>query len=108
MKEVKREKVEETMRRLAANFVQEISGANSLITVTGVSLSSNGKNVEIFFTTIPDDQENTVLKFLTRKTPLFKNYLMNKSRMGIIPKIDFRIDYGERSRQRLDELSRKD
>jgi len=104
----KMEKTVEIIYRLAAEFVQAVSSRASLITVTRITLSPTGKEVAVFFTTIPDTQEDTALKFLTRKLPEFKNFLKEKSRLGIIPHIEFKIDYGERNRQRLDELSRED
>ena len=106
MREIKREKTGEIIHRLAAKFVHEESSPASLLTITRVELSPTGKEVKIFFTTLPEDQEDTALKFLIRKTPEFKRYVRDESRIGIIPHIDFKIDYGERNRQRLDELSR--
>jgi ribosome-binding factor A len=105
MKDVRKEKITEIIRELAAEFILEESSKSSLITVTRTELSSSGKDGIIFFTTIPEDQEDTALKFLERKTGEFKNYLKKNSRLGILPHLTFRIDYGERNRQRLDELS---
>ena len=105
MRDIKREKTEEIIHRLVAKFVHNESTSASLLTITRVELSPTGKEVKIFFTTLPESQEDTALKFLIRKTPEFKTYLRDKSRLGLIPHIDFKIDYGERNRQRLDELS---
>ena len=106
MREIKREIVAEILRRLAAKFVHDESSPASLLTITRVELSPTGKEAKIFFTTLPESQEDTALKFLIRKTPEFKKYIRDESRIGIIPHVDFKIDYGERNRQRLDELSR--
>jgi len=105
MREIKKGKTIEIIHRLVAKFVQDISSPASLITITRVELSMTGKEAKVFFTTLPEDQEDTALKFLIRKTPEFKKYLRDKSRLGLIPHIDFKIDYGERNRQRLDKLS---
>src|SRR3989338_839996 len=105
MREIKKGKTVEIIHRLVAKFVQDISSPASLITITRVELSMTGKEAKVFFTTLPENQEDTALKFLIRKTPEFKKYLRDKSRLGLIPHIDFKIDYGERSRQRLDKLS---
>jgi len=105
MRQIKREIKSEILHRLAAKFIQEISSPASLITVTRVELSPTGKESKIFFTTIPESQEKTALKFLERKTPEFKKYLKEESRIGIIPHVNFKIDFGERNRQRLDKLS---
>lgn len=105
MKNIKREKVGEILYRLAAEFVRDESTPVSLLTITRVELSSVGKDAKIFFTTLPESVEDTALKFLERKTPEFKKYIREKSRIGLVPFITFKIDYGERNRQRLDELS---
>jgi len=93
------------IHRLAAKFVHDESSPASLLTITRVELSPTGKEAKIFFTTLPESQEDTALKFLIRKTSDFKRYLRDESRIGLIPHIDFKIDYGERNRQRLDKLS---
>ena len=106
MKERKREITSEIIHRLSAKFILEEGGNSSLITVTRVDISPTGKEAKIYFTTLPESQEETALKFLERKKPEFHRYIRDESRIGIIPHIDFRIDYGERNRQRLDEVTR--
>lgn len=105
MREIKREIIAEILHRLAAKFVHDESSPASLLTITRVELSPTGKEAKIFFTTLPEKQEDTALKFLERKTPEFKKYIRDNSRIGLVPHIDFKIDYGERNRQRLDQLS---
>lgn len=105
MRELKRERVAEILHRLAAEFVRDEAGSSSLLTVTRVELSPTGKEAKIFFTTLPESEEDTALKFLTRKLSDLKKYVRDKSSFGIVPHIDWKVDYGERNRQRLDELS---
>jgi len=107
MREIKREKIGEIIHRLAAEFVRDEAGDSSLLTITRVELSPTGKEAKIYFTTLPENKEDTALKFLIRKTPEFKKYIRDESRIGLVPHIDFKIDYGERNRQRLDELSKE-
>lgn len=90
---------------MAAQFILEEGGKGSLITVTRVELYPAGKEGKIFFTTFPEKEEDTVLKFLERKAPEFKLYVRDHSRIGIVPHLVFKIDYGERNRQHLDTLS---
>lgn len=106
MRELKRNRTGEIIHRLAAEYIRNISSKGSLITITRVELSPTGKEAKVFFTTLPEEQEDTALKFLERKTPEFKRYVRDESRIGFVPHVDFKIDYGERSRQRLDELTR--
>lgn len=105
MREIKREKIGEIIHRMAAEFVRDEASGASLLTITRVELSPTGKEAKIYFTTLPENQEDTALKFLIRKTLKFKKYVGDESRIGLVPHIDFKIDYGERNRQRLDELS---
>lgn len=104
MKEVKRERTGEIIHRLAAEFTRNKASEASLLTITRVELSKDGKGADIYFTTLPEDREDTALKFLTRKTPEFRQYAKAKSRLGLIPRMTFKIDRGERHRQRLDTL----
>lgn len=95
----------EILRHLAAEFVVREATPASLITITRVTVSPSGKVADVFFTTLPESQEDTALKFLERKGSEFVQYVRDKSKIGIIPQLRFKIDYGERNRQRLDELS---
>jgi ribosome-binding factor A len=106
MRPIKHDKVEEILHRHAAEFIRDESGKSSLITVTRVELNPSGKDAVIFFTTLPESEEDTALKFLERKAPEFKQWVTKESRIGIVPHLRFKIDYGERNRQRLDEISR--
>lgn len=105
MREIKKERISEILHRLAAEFIRDNGGKTSLVTVTRVELYPAGKEGKIFFTTFPEDQEDTVLKFLERKASEFKLYVREHSKIGIVPHLVFKIDYGERNRQRLDTLS---
>lgn len=105
MREIKREKIGEMIHRLAAAFVRDEASQASLLTITRVELNESGKEALVFFTTLPEDGQRAALKFLERKTAEFKRYVRDESRIGIVPRISFHIDYGERNRQRLDELS---
>ncbi len=105
MREIKREKIGEIIHRLAAEFVRDEASGASLLTITRVELSDTGKEAKIYFTTLPESEEGTALKFLIRKTSEFKKYVRDESCIGLVPHVDFKIDYGERNRQRLDELS---
>lgn len=105
MKGIRHDRVQEQIHHLAAEFVRNEATSASLLTITRVVLNPSGKDAKIFFTTIPSDQEDTALKFLERKTPEFKIYVRDHTRIGMIPHLSFHIDYGERNRQRLDEIS---
>lgn len=105
MREIKKEKISETIHRLTAEYVVRNATPASIITITRVELSPTGKESKIYFTTLPDSQQDTALKFLERKKSELKFYVRDNSRINFIPHLDFKIDYGERNRQHLDTLS---
>lgn len=104
----RKEKLPEIIREVAGKFVAEESNRTSLITITNVLLSKDGKGARVLFTVFPEDKEKEALKFMSRKTRDFKAYLKDHSRIGMLPKITFDIDAGEKNRQRIDFLSGND
>lgn len=95
---------EDLIKELAMKFVALESNGTSLVTVTNIALENRGKNVTIFFTVLPETKEVVVLDFLKRKRNDFKDYIKDNARLGIIPFVDFEIDYGEKNRQNVDRL----
>lgn len=107
MTEFKEEKTREEIQHLASKFVETESNRNSLITVTSVHLTKDFKRSVIFVTVFPESGEEKALNFLKRQRSEFKHYVKKNSRIGRIPFFDFEIDKGEKSRQRIDELSQQ-
>jgi ribosome-binding factor A len=101
----KEEITEQMIRKLAADFLQLESNGSSLITVTRVVLSNRFTKATILFSVLPQDKQEEALKFILRKKRDFKEYVKTHGRIGRIPLFDFEIDYGEKNRQRIDEIS---
>ncbi|OHA15872.1 MAG: hypothetical protein A3G52_01525 [Candidatus Taylorbacteria bacterium RIFCSPLOWO2_12_FULL_43_20] len=99
------EKIRHAIKELAAKYVQQESSGASLITITDVRITNNGKNADILFTVLPEDKAHTVEKFLKRKRSDFQEYARVNSRIGRIPFFDFDIDLGEKNRQNIDRIS---
>ena len=99
--------VEEEVAHMAANFFARESETGSLITVTHANVSPNYKEATIFLSILPHTQEDTALKTAKRQRTDFRDYLRTHSKFHPVPTVDFEIDYGEKNRQRIDELTRK-
>lgn len=99
------EKMTEEITHLAGDFITNESNHTSLITVTKVELEKDFKKALIFVTVLPETQENAAMDFLKRQRSDFKHFVKKKSRMSRIPQFDFIIDAGEKSRQRIEEIS---
>ncbi len=90
----------------AATFFARESAVSSLLTVTRADMSPDLKAATVFFTVLPATQEAEALKFAKRSRSDFRDYIRTHSRFHPIPVVDFEIDYGEKNRQRIDELTR--
>lgn len=101
----KDEKTASLLSRFAAEYFENESNGESLITVTKTEISNRGKRADVFFTALPKEKEPEVLAFAKRRRNDFRQFVMNKKSFGFAPKINFFIDQGEHNRQRIDELS---
>lgn len=100
----KNNRAEEIIMRKASEFIQRESNKQSLVTVTNISTSKDFKNSTIFVTVFPEHKQEAALDFLKRQRKTFKGFIKSETRLNRIPQFDFQIDFGEKSRQRVDEL----
>jgi ribosome-binding factor A len=98
------DRIKEILRDMGARFLLLNSNGSSLITVTNVELTNRAKNATIFFTVFPTEFERTALEFAKRKRSEFKEFVMEHSKLGRVPQLDFDIDTGEKNRQKIDDL----
>ena len=101
---IRNERITEIVRDLAARFLEQEGNRSSLITVTNVELSKDAKYATIFYTVFPESFEKTSLEFAKRKRSEFKKFVRENSSLGRIPFFDFAIDFGEKNRQKIDNL----
>lgn len=102
---IKEEKIKEEIKNLAARFLSIESNRTSLITVTNVEISDKNARSTVFFTVFPESAEEKALEFTKRMRSDFRDYVRENSKLGRIPFFDFKIDYGEKNRQRIDQIS---
>ena len=102
--------VSEALAHLAGDFFAREAAnpsVNGLITVTRADLTDDFKNVVILFSVLPQTMEEAALKFAKRARSDFREYVKKHTLFHPVPLVDFEIDYGEKNRQRIDELTRK-
>ena len=98
--------IAEVIAHLAADYLARESNRESLITVTRADISPDLKNAMILLTVLPESTEDTALDFVKRGRTDFRDYMKKHAKLKFIPNIDFEIDYGEKNRQRVDDLTR--
>ncbi len=99
--------VEEAVAHMAGEFLARESGVKALITVTHADMTDNYKQATVYFSVLPVTFEAEALKFAKRARSDFRDYIRKNSNLHPTPTVDFEIDYGEKNRQRVDELTRK-
>ena len=106
MSDHRHSQVTEEIQHAAANYFARESNGKSLITVTRAELSEDSKRILVYFSVLPEAQEENALNFAKRQRAEFRRYVRTHSRIGAVPLIDFEIDYGEKNRRRIDDLTR--
>jgi ribosome-binding factor A len=102
----KDDKLKEMIRELAAEYFSRESNRLSLITITDVEVFNRGGKARILMTVLPESAEQSALDFAHRQLTEFRQYVMDKSRIGRIPFFEVALDVGEKNRQKIDELSK--
>jgi len=103
--EIKDHRAASLLSQLAAEYFNIESNKNTLITVTRAEMSDRGRRCLILLSVLPTQEENMALEFAKRKRNDFRKFIRTKKIFGFAPHINFELDYGERNRQRIDELS---
>lgn len=104
----KTEKTTSLVRSLVAEFLGREAGAQSLITVTDMQLTSDRKRALVFISVLPEAMEQRALEFVKRQESSIRDHVRKNSRMRAAPRLEFVIDTGEKNRQRIDELLHED
>ena len=98
-------KIQEVLREIVAEFINRENNKTSLITITRVDISPNLSSGDIYVSVFPETAEESALNFLKRKRPDVKEEIKKKMHLRKIPFIDFKIDQGEKNRQKIQEIS---
>jgi ribosome-binding factor A len=103
----KLEKINKEMKKLFAQFIERESNKESLVTVTRCEISSDRKNIDVLVSVFPVDMEEKVIKFLDRRKWDARDYMKKRIQTRVIPFVHFKIDAGEKNRQKIDQLLNK-
>jgi ribosome-binding factor A len=98
--------VEEMVAHMAGEFLAREGGVKALITVTHAEMTDDFKQATIYISVLPATHEDEALKFAKRARTDMRDYIKKHSRLHPIPVVDFVIDFGEKNRQRIDDLTR--
>ncbi|HLP86490.1 MAG TPA: ribosome-binding factor A [Candidatus Paceibacterota bacterium] len=104
MAEFRNEKITNGIREIAALYIEKEAGPTSLITVTRVILSEDGKRATIMISVLPKEKEQAAYGFIKRNLSELRKNIAKNLRVNPTPFLDVEIDEGEKNRQRIDDL----
>lgn len=102
------ESLAKRLMQLAGAFYERESNRTSLITVTNANVSPDNKNATLFISVLPESYEATAVEFMNRRRNDFRDYLKKNLRTKIIPYVTIEVDHGEKNRQLIDQLLKKE
>ena len=97
-------KIQEVVREIVSEYINRENNKTSLITVTRVDISPNLSKGDIYVSVFPETAEESALNFLKRKRSKVKTEIKKKMNLRRIPFIDFKIDMGEKNRQKIQDI----
>jgi ribosome-binding factor A len=104
MSEYRGEKISNHIKELAATYIEREAGLTSLITVTRVLLSPDGKSAKIMISVLPREKEQAAYGFIRRNLGELRKHITKGLKIHPIPFLIVEIDEGEKNRQKIDEL----
>ena len=104
MSEFRNEKIKNNIRELAAIYIEREASPVSMITVTRVILSPDGKRANIMISVLPKEKEKAAYGFIKRNLGDLRKHITKNLRINPIPFLDVQIDEGEKNRQKIDDL----
>jgi ribosome-binding factor A len=93
---------------IVQDFFQRESSGLSLMTITRCEISPDMRQGTIYMTVLPVEKEQAALDFARRMRTDMRKYVMKRLPVKVIPFFEIEIDYGEKNRQHIDELLRKE
>lgn len=102
--EHREEKIANTIREIAALWIEKEGGPSSMITVTRVVVSPDRRNAKIMITALPREKEQAAYGFVRRNLGEIRAEITRQLRIHPIPFLDVSIDEGEKNRQKIDDL----
>ena len=98
-------KLQEVLREVVSEYINRETNKTSLITVTRVDISPNLSSCDVYVSVFPESAEESAFNFLKRKRPEVKEAIKKRMNMRRIPFVDFKIDMGEKNRQKIEKIS---
>ena len=105
--EFREERLNSSIKEIVGEFLErEVALAGTLLTVTRIIFKDNATRAQVFVTVYPESKEKETIKAIEKSLRSLRLFVKEKIKTRIIPFFEFRIDAGEKNRERVEELLR--
>jgi len=104
---IRDERLNEALREAAAEFLAREASPQSLVTVTRAEVHEGGKSGIIYLSVMPESMESQAVAFANRHRSEFGKYFESHVRGAHMPHVEFVVDFGDKNRRRIDEISQQ-
>lgn len=104
------ERLRELFKETVVELLREVKdpGLSGFLTVTDVELSTDRKNLKVYYSILGSDAEKArAAAALERAAPYLRGLLKKKVTIKVIPNLSFHFDDTPRKASRIDELLNK-
>jgi len=92
------------VREVIDKYISRNSGGQSLITITSMVQADKSNHMTVGVSVLPDNKAEAVIDFLKRNATEIRDEIKDKTRMGMIPYLQFELDRGEKHRQEIFDI----
>jgi ribosome-binding factor A len=101
---LKHDRFESALKEVAAEFIERESDVKAIITVTHVESQGRGERAIVYYTVLPESFEEQVDESLQKKKGAIREFLKTRLRLMRLPSFEFKLDKGEKNRQRIEDV----
>ena len=100
------ERIRSLLFRISTEFIIEHWTGNSRVNAARIEMSRDLKRAIIYVNISPESEENNALRELAGLRIKLYNEVAGKLKTRFTPRFEFKIDRGEKSRQKVEEILR--
>ncbi len=88
----KQSRLQQQIKEIISNYaVQNVPSEYGIVSITKVELSKDGSKAKVYFTVIPEENEEKVKEFLKKSKRELISHIKNL-RIKTIPELEFEVD----------------
>ncbi len=95
------------LERLITEFFKKLDFGGKIVSVTRIETAESLKMTEIFISIYPEGGEKKIMKMLDERTGEARKYVSDKVSWRFVPEIRFKLDMGDKARQRIEDILKK-